>query len=110
MNAYVNLAVAILTEIAGTTALKFVDGATNLPAIVVVTVGYGASFYFLSEALNDLPIGLIYATWSGFGILGIVLIGVVMFDEQPDMAGLVGMACIMLGVYLLNAVSGMSAH
>lgn len=110
MNAYLNLFLAIILEVVATIALKFVDGYTNIVATAVVFVGYGVSFYFLSEALNDLPIGLIYATWSGIGIFGIVLVGLVFFDEQPDLAGLVGIGFILVGVYLLNAVSGMSAQ
>lgn len=110
MNAYLSLLLAICFEVVGTVALKFVDGYSNLVPTLAVLVGYGLSFYFLSEALTDLPIGLIYATWSGLGIVAIVALGLLFFEERPDLAGLAGIAFILVGVYLLNAVSRMSAH
>lgn len=73
-------------------------------------VGYGLSFYFLSETLSELPVGMIYATWSGFGIVGIAVIGLLLFEERPDAAGLVGIALVLAGIYVLNVVSSMTAH
>jgi small multidrug resistance pump len=110
MNPYLILAVAILAELLGTTALNLSGGFTRpLPSVGVV-VGYGLSFYLLSLVLEDLPIGLVYGTWSAVGIVGIATIGVVAFDEPVDVAGLLGIALIIAGVCVLNVVSGMSAH
>jgi len=101
---------AILAELFGTTALNLSSGFTRpLPSVGVV-VGYGVSFYLVSLVLEDLPIGLVYGTWSAVGIVGIAAIGVVAFDEPVDLAGLPGIALIGAGVYVLNVVSGMSAH
>ena len=110
MNPYAALALAIGLEVAGTTALKFVDGFTNPLPSAVVLVGYGLSFYFLSGALEELPIGMIYATWSGLGIVSIAVIGLLWFDERLDLAAVVGVGLIVLGVYVLNVVSDVSAH
>lgn len=110
MNPYLILGAAILAELFGTTALNLSSGFTRpLPSVGVV-VGYGVSFYLVSLVLEDLPIGLVYGTWSAVGIVGIAAIGVVAFDEPVDLAGLLGIALIGAGVYVLNVVSGMSAH
>lgn len=105
MRAYLYLGAAIAAEVAGTTALKFSDGFSNpLPSLVVVT-GYIGSFYLLSLVLRDLPVGLVYATWSAAGIVAAALIGIVLFDESIDAAGLAGMALIIAGVAVLNLLS-----
>jgi len=110
MNPYVVLGTAILAEVVGTTSLKLSQGFSRpLPSLGVL-VGYGAAFYFLSLALEDLPIGVVYGTWAALGIVAIAAIGVVAFDEPVDIAGIVGIGLIIAGVYCLNVVSGMSAH
>jgi small multidrug resistance pump len=110
VNPYALLAVAILSELAGTTALKLSDGFSKpLPSAVVV-VGYGLAFYLVSLTLEDLPIGLVYGTWAALGIVGVAAIGAVVFDEAVDVAGVVGIALIIAGVYCLNVVSEMAAH
>ncbi|MGQ4557481.1 SMR family transporter [Halobellus sp. GM3] len=110
MNPYVVLGTAILAEVIGTTSLKLSQGFSRpLPSLGVL-VGYSAAFYFLSLALEDLPVGVVYGTWAALGIVAIAAIGVVAFDEPVDLAGVVGIGLIIAGVYCLNVVSGMSTH
>lgn len=110
MNQYLLLGAAILSELIGTTSLKLSEGFSRpLPSLVVI-LGYGAAFYFLSLTLEELPIGVVYGTWAALGIVGIAAIGVVLFDEQMDFAGIVGILLIIAGVYCLNMISGMSTH
>ena len=105
MREYLYLSGAILAEIVGTTSLKFADGFTNPGPTAVVVVAYLCSFYFLSLTLQQLPIGLVYATWSVVGIVGTVAVGVVAFDESVDLAGVVGLALVVGGVLVLNLFS-----
>lgn len=105
MREYLYLAAAIVAEVAGTTALKFSDGFTNVVPSLVVIVGYIGSFYLLSLTLQELPIGLVYATWSAIGIVAAALVGVFLFEETVDVAGIVGMALIIGGVVVLNVLS-----
>ena len=105
MREYLYLGAAIATEVAGTTALKFSDGFENPLPTAVVVVGYVGSFYLLSLVLQELPVGLVYATWSAVGIVAAALVGVVLFDESVDAAALAGMALIVAGVVVLNLLS-----
>lgn len=110
MNPYVLLGAAILSEIIGTTSLKLSEGFSQpLPSLVVV-LGYGAAFYLLSLTLEELPVGVVYGTWAALGIVGVAAIGIVVFDEQIDVAGVIGISLIIAGVYCLNVLSGMSTH
>jgi small multidrug resistance pump len=110
MHPYVLLAAAIFSELVGTTSLKLSDGFSRpLPSLVVV-LGYGAAFYLLSLTLEELPVGVVYGTWAALGIVGVAAIGVVVFDEPIDLAGVLGLGLIIAGVYCLNILSGMSTH
>ena len=109
MHPYMLLAGAILSELIGTTALKLSEGfSQSIPSIGVV-LGYGAAFYLLSLALEELPIGVVYGTWAALGIVGVAGIGAVVFDEPVDLVGLLGISLIIGGVYCVTAVSQMSA-
>jgi small multidrug resistance pump len=105
MRPYLVLALAIVSEVAGTTALKLSDGFANLVPSVGVVVGYLASFYLLGLVLEELPVGLVYATWAAVGIVGTVGVGLVVFDESLDVAGVVGVVLVVAGVVVLNVFS-----
>lgn len=106
MNPYHALPLAIASEVAGTTALKLSEGFANpLPSLGVV-VGYLASFYFLGPVLEELPVGLVYATRAAVGVLETVGVGHVVFDESLDVAGVIGVALVIVGVVVLNVYSG----
>ena len=102
---YLYLAIAIVAEVIGTSALKAAEGFTRpLPSLVVV-VGYAAAFYFLSLALKVIPVGIAYAIWSGAGVALITLIGWVVFRQRLDAAALAGVALIVAGVVVIQFFS-----
>ncbi|HEX6128785.1 MAG TPA: multidrug efflux SMR transporter [Candidatus Limnocylindria bacterium] len=103
------LAMAIGSEVVATTALKLSDGFTRLGWAAVVVVGYGISFYAMSVALRSIPLGIVYAVWSGIGTAAIVVIGYVLFREVLDAVKLGGIGLIIIGVILLNGASS-TAH
>ncbi|WP_135664587.1 DMT family transporter [Halorhabdus rudnickae] len=109
MRPYVALAVAIASEILGTTALKLSDGFSNLLPAILVIAGYGASFYTLSLALETLPIGQVYAIWAAIGIVGTATIGVIYFGESLDWIAVVGLLLVVAGVVLLTRSSAYTA-
>jgi small multidrug resistance pump len=96
------LLLAIGSEVVATSALKASDGFTRLVPGVVVVVGYAASFYFLALSLRAIPLGVVYAVWSGIGTAAIALIGVFFFRETLGVAGIAGITLIVLGVVVLS--------
>jgi len=104
---YLYLALAIVAEVIATTFLKLSDGFSKpLPSVVTV-LGYAIAFYFLSLTLRSLPTGLVYAVWSG---VGVVLIATIAWVFQSQNAALCGMGLIVSGVVVINLFSGASTH
>lgn len=99
------LAVAILCEVIATTALKSSEGFTRLWPSLLVVAGYALAFYALSLALRTIPVGVAYAIWSGVGVVGIALIGRVVFGQTLDAPALIGIGLILAGVLVLNLFS-----
>ncbi len=104
------LVLAILSEVVGTVALKASEGFTRLGPNVLVVVGYGLSFYLLAQALKQIPLGIAYAIWSGLGTAGAVVAGMLLWRESLNLAGGIGILLIIIGVILLNIVSGTAPH
>src|ERR1700722_14398726 len=90
MEPYVYLIMAIAGEVMGTSALKASYGMTKLWPALIVVLGYSLTFWALSIALKELPVGVVYAIWSGLGIVSIVLIGIFVFGEEFTSLHLLG--------------------
>jgi len=108
--AYAYLFVAIVAEVVGTTALKASEEFTKLFPSIVVVVGYGIAFYFLSVVLRTIPVGIAYAAWSGIGIVLIAIAGAVMFKQIPDVPAIIGMSLIVAGVVVMHLFSKTIGH
>ncbi|MEM6635020.1 MAG: SMR family transporter [Pseudomonadota bacterium] len=107
---YVYLFFAILAETVGTTALQASQQFTRpLPTILVV-VAYGASFYLMSITLKFMPVGIVYAIWSGLGIVFIAAIGFAVFGQRLDFPAVAGIALIVAGILVIHLFSTTSSH
>ncbi|WP_312339319.1 DMT family transporter [Anaerospora hongkongensis] len=102
MNAYVLLGIAIALEIIGTSTMKASAGFTKLVPSLLFVVIMGASFYSVSQALTEIPLGIAYAIWSGLGTALTALVAVVIWKETMNLYTVTGIVLIIAGVVLLN--------
>lgn len=107
---YLYLAIAIVAEVAATSALKASDEFTNLVPSIIVVVGYAVAFYFMTLVLRVIPVGVTYAVWSGLGIVLVNIVGVFLYKQTPDTAAIIGMSLIILGVVVINVFSKTVSH
>lgn len=107
---YALLFVAIVAEVIATSALKAAEGFTRLVPSLIVIVGYGVAFVCLSLTLKTIPVGIAYATWSGFGIVLVAGVGWALYGQSLDLAGAVGLGLIIAGVLIVNLVSKTAVH
>ncbi|MDR1528837.1 MAG: multidrug efflux SMR transporter [Burkholderiales bacterium] len=110
MRNYLFLFIAILSEVAATSALKSSAGFTRLYPSLLVVLGYGISFYFLSLAIRVIPIGIAYALWAGIGIALITIVGAVVFNQHLNFPTIAGIGMILAGVITINLCSGGNFH
>lgn len=111
MNAtWIILSVAIAFEVIATSALKETHGFTRLIPSLIAIIGYGLAFYFLSLTLKVLPVGVMYAIWSGAGIVLVAIIGWLLFRQALDIPALIGIALILAGVLIINLFSQTVSH
>lgn len=107
---YAFLAIAIVSEVIGTSFLKQSEGFTRLVPTLIMGVCYVVAFYFLSLTLRHIPTGVAYAIWSGVGIVLIAAIAWIVQGQKLDAAALIGMGLIIAGVVVMNLFSATTGH
>lgn len=110
MKSWFFLGVAIIAEVIATSSLKSSEGFTKVLPSLLVAIGYGIAFYFLSLTLKSIPIGMAYGIWAGLGIVLITLVGWLAFGQKLDVASVLGIALIVAGVVIINVFSKISVH
>ena len=108
--AYIYLAIAIIAEVAATSALKASHEFTKLIPSLIVIVGYGVSFYLLTLVLRTIPVAITYAIWSGAGIVLVAVVGATLYKQIPDIPAIIGMGLIVAGITTINVYSKTIAH
>ncbi|WP_272492856.1 MULTISPECIES: DMT family transporter [Peribacillus] len=106
MNPYAFLAIAILSEVFGSSMLKVSNGFKRLLPSIGVVIGMGLAFYCLSISLITIPLGTAYAIWSGIGTALTALVGVIVYKESFNMKKFLGLVLIIGGVMVLKLSSG----
>ena len=107
---YVFLIFAILAETIGTTALQASQQFTRFWPSVLVVIAYGVSFYLLAQTLRVMPVGIVYAMWSGLGIVLIAAIGYMVFGQRLDLPAVIGIAMILGGILVIHLFSRTAPH
>ena len=82
--------------------LKSTEGFTRLIPTLVCLVGYALSFGLVAQVVQRMPVGVVYAIWSGVGTAAVAGIGIVFVGESLDLAKALGLVLVILGVVALN--------
>ena len=104
------LLAAIVAEVVATSLLKSTAGFTRLGPTVVVVLGSGVAFVLLSRCLTRIPVGVVYAVWSGLGVALITLVAWLFLEQPLDGPALAGLALIVGGVVVINVFSKAAAE
>ena len=107
---YLFLALAIILEVIGSSFMKASNGFSKIIPTSITVVAYIACFFFLSQALKHIPLGIAYAIWGGLGIVLTAIISVVIFKQSLDLPAIIGIILIVSGVFVMNFFSKTAAH
>lgn len=103
---WIYLLIAGILEMGWAVGLKYTHGFSRLVPSVLTLVAMVGSFIFLSLALRHLPISMAYAIWTGIGIVGTVIAGLIFFHESLSSWQVLSVALIVAGIVGLRVTSG----
>ncbi|MCB1673519.1 MAG: multidrug efflux SMR transporter [Pseudomonadales bacterium] len=104
--AWVYLLLAGVFEVQWVVTMKYTEGFTKLWPSVFCVLGMAASVYFLAVAQKTLPLGTSYVVWTGIGVVGATLFGIILFNEPKDGVRLLCIGLIVMGILGLKFSSG----
>ena len=70
--------------------------------IIGIAIGYLIAFYLMAQTLNELPLGFVYAVWTGAGVALTAIIGAIVWNEGFNAKKAIGIAAIIVGVVFLK--------
>ena len=100
---WILLALAIVSEITGTLALKWASVGGGHAGFILMLVMISLSYIFLSFAVKKIALGVAYALWEGIGILLITLFSVLIFDETLTTMKIAGLTTLVAGIVLIKS-------
>jgi quaternary ammonium compound-resistance protein SugE len=103
---WIILAIAGLFEVGMVMGLNFSEGFTKPWPSLLTLVSGGVSFYLLSVAMQNLPVGTAYAVWTSIGAVGAVTLGILFLDEPANVLRIVGILAVVSGVVMLRIAEG----
>ena len=109
MSSYLFLAGAIICEVIGTLLLPYSKNFTKVYPSILLVVCYIAAFVFLSFAVREIPLTIVYATWCGVGIFLVSVLSYFLFEQSLPWQGIVGLVLIVVGVTLVNGFKASSS-
>ena len=103
--AWFYLIIAGLLEVGWAIGLKYTYGFMRLWPSMFTVVAMIASFLFLAQALTTIPVGTGYAVWTGIGVIGAAILGILLFSESTNPGKLLSIALIIAGIIGLRLTS-----
>ena len=99
---YLFLALAVLLGVTSNSFAKSAEGFTLLFPSIITGVTIVACMYALSIVMKNIPMGITYASFAGLTIIATVIVGVIRFNQMPNLYSLIGLAFIIIGVLMVN--------
>ena len=96
--AWTYLFIASLFEIGWATGLKYSHGLTKVGVSIGTIVASIISFALLAKAMKTLPLGTSYAVWTGIGVVGTAILGIILFGDSTNPLLLASITLIIIGI------------
>lgn len=106
----VALSVAIIFEVIATSFIPKAEQFTKLVPSVIIITGYAIAFFLLSVTVKTMPVGIVYAIWSGSGIVLVATISYFAYGQRLDLPAIIGIGLIIAGVLVVNLLSKTVSH
>ena len=103
--AYIFLILAIAFEVLATSFLKDSNGFTYLYPSLLVVSALCVCLYLMSHSMKFIPVGIVYASWAGLGIVGITIIAAIKYKQIPNIPTVIGLSLIVVGVIIVHLMN-----
>ena len=99
---YFFLGIAVFLGVTSNSFAKSAEGFTLLFPSIITAITIVLCMYALSLVMKNIPMGITYASFAGLTIIATVIVGVIRFDQAPNLYSFIGLAFIIVGVLMVN--------
>ena len=101
-SSYLFLAVAVLLGVTSNSFAKSAEGFTLIFPSIITAITIVLCMYALSLVMKNIPMGITYASFAGLTIIATVIVGVIKYNQVPNLYSMIGLALIIIGVLMVN--------
>ena len=101
-SSYLFLAIAVLLGVTSNSFAKSAEGFTLLAPSIITAITIVLCMYTLSLVMKNIPMGITYASFAGLTIIATVVVGIIRFNQVPNLYSLIGLVLIIIGVLMVN--------
>ena len=99
---YLFLAVAVFLGVTSNSFAKSAEGFTIIVPSIITAITIVLCMYALSLVMKNIPMGITYASFAGLTIIATVVVGIIRFNQVPNLYSLIGLVFIIIGVLMVN--------
>ena len=101
-SSYLFLAIAVFLGVASNSFAKIAEGFTLLFPSIITAITIVLCMYALSLVMKNIPMGITYASFAGLTIIATVIVGVIKYNQVPNLYSIIGLVFIIIGVLMVN--------
>ena len=101
-SSYLFLALAVFLGVTSNSFAKSAEGFTLLFPSIITAITIVLCMYALSIVMKNIPMGITYASFAGLTIISTVIVGVIRFNQVPNLYSIIGLTLIIIGVMMVN--------
>ncbi len=99
---YIVLALAVFLGVTSNSFAKSSEGFTIIVPSIITAITIVLCMYALSIVMKTIPMGITYASFAGLTILATVGVGIIKYNQIPNLYTIVGLTLIVIGVLMVN--------
>jgi small multidrug resistance pump len=104
LTSYIILIIAVILGTASNGFAKGAQGFTVLIPSILTAITIVGCMFTLSLVMKTIPVGITYASFAGLCIIATSVVGVIKFNQIPDLYTLIGLSLIIAGVLMVNLI------
>ena len=108
ISAYIVLILAVVLGVTSNSFAKSAEGFTLILPSIITAITIVLCMYTLSIVMKDIPMGVTYASFAGLTIIATVIVGVIRFNQVPNLYTIIGLSLIIAGVVMVNLLGKQS--
>ena len=101
-SSYLFLAIAVFLGVTSNSFAKSAEGFTLFVPSIITAITIVLCMYALSLVMKNIPMGITYASFAGLTIIATVIVGVIKYNQVPNLYSIIGLILIVIGVLMVN--------